>query len=156
MRQAIQRKRQSGVSLLEAMLAILIFSVGILALVALQSVSVKATTESKFRADAGFLASQLIGRMWADYAAFDLGQYEYNVSGAGCGNYSGGGGNAAVAAWVASVLETLPGATANSIQIRLTRNPGQPDHNRVAINICWQPPGADDWRQFGTVTQINM
>ena len=43
------RSRQSGVSLLEALLGILIFSVGILALVALQSISVKATTESKFR-----------------------------------------------------------------------------------------------------------
>jgi type IV pilus assembly protein PilV len=156
MKRAIHRKRQSGVSLLEAMLAILIFSVGILALVALQSVSVKATTESKFRADAGFLASQMIGRMWSDYQGFDLGEYVYNAGGADCGAYAGGGGNAAVAAWVAAVRDTLPGATDTSIQIRVTSNPGQPDHNRVAINICWQPPGADDWRRFATVTQINM
>jgi type IV pilus assembly protein PilV len=156
MGRAIHLKGEAGVSLLEAMLAILIFSVGILALVALQSVSVKATTESKYRADAGFLASQVIGRMWSDYGEFDTGRYNYNTGGNACGSYAGGGGNASVAAWVAAVREALPGATADSIQIRVTNNPGQPDHNRVAINICWRPPGADDWRQFGTVTQINM
>jgi type IV pilus assembly protein PilV len=155
MRPNLPRTRQSGVSLLESLLAILIFSVGILALVALQSISVKATTESKFRADAAFLASQIIGRMWTDYAAFDTGQFAYNAGGANCA-FAGGGGNAEVAAWVAAVQEALPGSNAGSMQILVTRNPGQPDHNRVVVNICWQPPGADDWRRFGTVTQINM
>lgn len=57
---------QRGVVLLEAMIAILIFSMGVLAIVGLQAAMIKNTADSKFRADAGFIAQQRIGRMWSD------------------------------------------------------------------------------------------
>jgi type IV pilus assembly protein PilV len=59
---------QRGVVLVEAMVAILIFSIGILAIVGLQATMLKDTTDSKFRADASFLAQQRVGLMWADPA----------------------------------------------------------------------------------------
>ena len=59
---------QRGVLLVEAMIAILIFSVGILAIVGLQAAMVKNTTDSKFRADASFIAQKTIGEMWSDQA----------------------------------------------------------------------------------------
>ncbi|HSH96922.1 MAG: type IV pilus modification protein PilV [Methylophilaceae bacterium] len=58
------RKQQSGVMLLEALIGILIFSVGILAVVGLQAASISATTDAKNRSDASLLANQLIGQMW--------------------------------------------------------------------------------------------
>lgn len=148
------RSRQGGMSLLEAMLAILIFSIGILALVALQSTSVKATTESKLRGDAGFLASQIIAQMWTDSS--NLQQYQHNPGGADCAFAGAPSGHAPMTAWVAAVQQALPGATANSIQVVVTNNPGATDHNRVALTICWTPPGADAPRRFATVTQINL
>ena len=51
---------------LEALIAILIFSMGILALVGLQASMVKNTTDSKFRGDASYIAQQRIGAIWAD------------------------------------------------------------------------------------------
>jgi type IV pilus assembly protein PilV len=57
---------QRGVVLLEAMIAILIFSMGVLAIVGLQAAMIKNTADSKFRADAGFIAQQRIGLMWSD------------------------------------------------------------------------------------------
>ena len=51
---------------MEAMIAILIFSMGVLAIVGLQAAMVKNTTDSKFRADAGYIAQQRIGQLWAD------------------------------------------------------------------------------------------
>lgn len=57
---------QQGVVLVEAMIAILIFSMGVLAIVGLQAAMVKNTTDSKFRADAGYIAQQRIGQLWAD------------------------------------------------------------------------------------------
>jgi type IV pilus assembly protein PilV len=57
---------QKGVVLLEAMIAILIFSVGVLAIVGLQAVMIKNTSESKYRADASYIAQQRVGAMWAD------------------------------------------------------------------------------------------
>ena len=147
--------RQSGISLLESLLAILIFSVGILALVALQSISVKATTESKHRADAGFLASQLIARMWTDPVVtqtnpVSLASYAHNAGGGNCAFSGGPSANPNVTAWAASVLEALPGSSAASTQVLVGAN------NLVTVNICWQPPGADSTRQFSTVTQVNM
>lgn len=59
---------QNGAVLLEALIAILIFSMGILALVGLQAAMLQNTTDSKFRADASYIAQQQIGRIWADPA----------------------------------------------------------------------------------------
>ncbi|MDZ4203009.1 MAG: prepilin-type cleavage/methylation domain-containing protein [Gallionella sp.] len=60
------RSTQQGVVLVEAMIAILIFSMGVLAIAGLQAAMVKNTSDSKFRADASYIAQQRIGMMWAD------------------------------------------------------------------------------------------
>lgn len=60
------KKSEQGAVLLEAMIAILLFSMGILALTGLQATMIKNTSDSKFRSDASFLAQQSIGLMWAD------------------------------------------------------------------------------------------
>lgn len=67
------KSSQHGVVLLEAMIAILIFSMGVLAIVGLQAAMIKNTADSKFRADASYIAQQEIGRIW--------------VSGVNCANY---------------------------------------------------------------------
>ena len=60
------KSAQEGVVLLEAMIAILIFSVGVLAIVGLQGAMLRNTSDSKYRADASYIAQQRIGVMWAD------------------------------------------------------------------------------------------
>lgn len=57
---------QQGVVLLEALIAILIFSMGVLALVGLQAAMIKNTSDAKFRAEASYIAQQRLGLMWAD------------------------------------------------------------------------------------------
>lgn len=57
---------QQGVVLLEALIAILLFSIGVLALVGLQASMVKNTASAKSRIDAGYIAQQRIGQMWTD------------------------------------------------------------------------------------------
>lgn len=63
------RSAQRGVVLLEAMIAILLFSMGVLALVGLQAAMIKNTADSKSRADASYIAQQRIGLIWADPSA---------------------------------------------------------------------------------------
>ncbi len=58
--------QQKGAVLLEALIAVLIFSFGILALAGLQAAMLKNTTNSKYRADASFIAQQTLGQMWAN------------------------------------------------------------------------------------------
>lgn len=60
------KSAQQGVVLVEAMIAILIFSMGVLAIVGLQAAMIKNTAESKYRADASYIAQQRIGQLWAD------------------------------------------------------------------------------------------
>jgi type IV pilus assembly protein PilV len=60
------QKNQKGAVLLEALIAIVIFSMGILAVAGLQAAMVKNTSDAKYRSDAAFIAQQALGRMWAD------------------------------------------------------------------------------------------
>ncbi len=57
---------QRGVALLEALISILLFSMGVLALVGLQGAMIKNTSDAQFRAEASYIAQQWIGKMWAD------------------------------------------------------------------------------------------
>lgn len=57
---------QQGVVLLESLIAILIFSLGVLGIVGLQAAMIKNTTDAKFRSEASYIAQQKIGQMWAD------------------------------------------------------------------------------------------
>ncbi|WP_019896857.1 type IV pilus modification PilV family protein [Methylotenera mobilis] len=60
----LKAKAQQGMALLESMIAIVIFSMGILALAGLQSVLVKSTSDAKYRAEATFIAQQRLGLVW--------------------------------------------------------------------------------------------
>lgn len=62
------QRHQQGVVLLESLIAILIFSMGILALVGLQAAMIKNTSDARYRAEANYVAQQRLGAMWADPA----------------------------------------------------------------------------------------
>ncbi|OWW18678.1 type IV pilus modification PilV family protein [Noviherbaspirillum denitrificans] len=64
-------RKQQGMVLVEGLIAILIFSLGILALVGLQAVMLKQTTDARYRLDASYAASRLIGEMWAHRQSLD-------------------------------------------------------------------------------------
>lgn len=61
-------KHQGGALLIEGLIAILIFSLGILAIIGLQAASIRQTTDAKYRVDASMLANQSIGQMWVNKA----------------------------------------------------------------------------------------
>lgn len=58
------RRAQGGVMLLEALLGLLIFSLGVLALVAMQSVSISNVSNAKYRVEAAFAAEEIMNYMW--------------------------------------------------------------------------------------------
>lgn len=71
---ARSNKSERGSVLLEAMIAVLIFSMGILALVGLQAAMVKNTSDAKYRAEASFIAQQKLGDIWV--GGTDLANHE--------------------------------------------------------------------------------
>ncbi|MDR2450445.1 MAG: pilus assembly protein PilV [Candidatus Accumulibacter sp.] len=56
---------QSGVMLLEVLIAILVFSLGILTIIGIQATSIKLTADAQLRTRAALLADRLVGEMWA-------------------------------------------------------------------------------------------
>lgn len=101
------RGQQSGVMLLEALIAILIFSVGILAIVGMQATAIQDMGEAKYRTEASFLANRIVAQMWGSMGTVpaqvqtNLGKYIY--SGAGTPP-------PAISDWVDTVQDRLPGA----------------------------------------------
>lgn len=120
------RGKQQGSMLLEALLAILIFSIGILALVALQAASIKSTTDAKFRGDAAFLANKVIAQMWV--ADTGTGANLATVFNAGGAGYN---------AWLAEVQAGLPSAT-GAIVVAPGVTPGS---NVATVTLGWKAPG---------------
>jgi type IV pilus assembly protein PilV len=78
--QVTSRQRQTGAYLLEALIGILIFSLGVLGIVGLQAASLRATSDSALRAEAVFAANQLVGQMWTDDQA-NLSVYSNAIAG---------------------------------------------------------------------------
>ena len=155
MKPPVQLFTQRGSVLLEAFIAILLFSGGILGLMGLQAVSLKNAADAKYRAEAAYLANQIIGQMWAENPA-NLPSYAHNATTTGPCNFGGGAsGNANVVAWIGnastpgSVAGTLPGADATRQQISIGAN------NFVTVTICWQRAGENAPRNFVGIAQIN-
>jgi type IV pilus assembly protein PilV len=58
------KKTQAGILLIEVMIAVLIFSVGLLGLIGLQAVSTKNSTNAEERTRASMLANDIVSTMW--------------------------------------------------------------------------------------------
>lgn len=57
--------QQQGSALLEALVAIVIFSAGIICMLMLQAAATRQVTDSKYRLEASFIANQVLGDLWA-------------------------------------------------------------------------------------------
>jgi type IV pilus assembly protein PilV len=141
--------------LLEAFIAVLLFSMGMLALVGVQASALKNTADAKHRAEAAYLASQIIAQMWVESPA-NLATYAHNPSTGGACTFSGSASsNPNVLAWLGNlsapgtVAGNLPGAGAARQQIAIGAN------NVVTVTVCWQNPGETVPRNHVGIAQIN-
>lgn len=113
---------QSGIALIEALISVLLLSLGILGLVGLQANMAANLTDAKYRAEAAFLADQLLGQMWLDQANL----VNYAVSGGACSN-----AYARCADWLSGVGRQLPNGGAEVVL----------NGTAVTITVTWQTPG---------------
>ena len=148
-------KAQKGSALLEALFAMLIFSIGILALVGLQAVSIKNSIDAKHRSEASYMANRIIAQMWVDRS--NLNAYAHNETGTTCSFTGSSSANANVAGWVTQVAGVLPGTASNKTQIQVTAPSA--DTRQVKVTVCWQSPreiAAGTFHNFATTAQINQ
>jgi type IV pilus assembly protein PilV len=124
-------QNQSGVMLLEALIAILIFAIGILGIVGLQGTAVKQVTDARFRSDAALLANQLIGQMWLTDRLSTTLNDQFTAAGAS---------NAKYTAWKTMVTSTLPVPTSQSPTVVVNHTAGASGEGTVTITIFWLAP----------------
>jgi type IV pilus assembly protein PilV len=123
-------KAQQGVMLLEALVAILIFTIGVLAVMGMQVASINEVTQAKYRTDASYLANQIIGRMWTDQP--NLASYA-------------SAGSAGRLTWDQTVANTLPAGAAVIVV----------NGRQVTVTINWRLPSDIVTRRYVAVANIN-
>lgn len=141
---------QRGSMLLEALIAILIFSLGILAIVGLQAGAVKLSSDAKYRSDANLLANQIIGQMWVSDRTATALQTSFQGS--------AGSGGPAYNTWAASVANALPGVSGiAAIEPVISVAPNtktNPPSSTVTVTIQWQVPGDQTLHKAITIADI--
>lgn len=134
--------------MIEVLIALLVFSFGVLAMVGIQATAVRMATDARDRATAVFMADQLLARMLiADPAT--AATFAHQSTGATACNPSGAASaNAVVTAWLGEVASRLPNAGAGLQQVIVN-----PANSLVTIRLCWQN-GTDTPRHLEVVNQV--
>ena len=127
------KERQQGVMLLEALVGLLIFSIGILGLVGMQAVATKNVANAQFRSEAGFLASEMMGQISVD----QNNAASYATTGALCP----GSPSSALQHWACRVAR-LPGAVTYPPIITVVPDPAGTTAKTVSVVVRWKVPDA--------------
>jgi type IV pilus assembly protein PilV len=133
---------QGGSYLLEALIAILIFSFGILGLIGLLGSSIRITNDARYRTEASNLASAMIADMWTMTPSQLDGAF--------------GDSGTKLPSWETKAAELLPQATGgNAPKVELTPGPGLSPQSRTAVvTVYWQLPGEATRHQHVMTAQI--
>lgn len=111
-------KTESGVSLVEVLVAMTIFSFGILGLLGMHARAIASYSDVKYRADAALLADSLINDIWVNRT--NIASYAY----------AGSGTVPVLASWLSEVSSTLPRGNGTVTVAGST----------VTVTVTWQPP----------------
>ena len=117
-------RSQAGAVLLEVLVSILIFSVGILAVIGLQANGVAGVADAKYRIDAAAAAEAMMGRIWGDQA--NLASYT-----AGSPYALAALPNGSMTVVSSPMVDPLTGVALSGIEAG----------NRVSVTVTWDPPG---------------
>jgi type IV pilus assembly protein PilV len=145
------RAAQGGIVMIEVLIAVLVFSFGILGVIHLQGTAIKLNADAKLRSDASYLVGQMISQMWIDRS--NLADYVHMSSGSSCTFTGSAGSSSNVTDWVGTaskpgtVLGSLPNATS---QIKV-----ETGTNLVTVTVCWRTPQETDTHNFTSTALIS-
>ena len=173
----MKKQAQSGVFLIEALIAILIFSLGILGMVAMGGSAIAAQSDAQYRSEAANFASEMAANIMLNVdrstpalfnSSFDSFAHRPVSGGAFC-NFAGAASTNPLvtdgtSGWVERVSGAvpgvlgLPGATTTSESISINRSLAGNGFYQVTISVCWKPPSTSamlaPWHQHQLVTYI--
>jgi type IV pilus assembly protein PilV len=133
MMSSLAQVRQTGMTLIEVLVTLVLVSVGLLGVAGLQLASLKTNQEAYARSQASVLAADILDRMRANGVNFR----KYIVAANGTGEAATTAGNDLLA-WQAAIDRTLggdPASTGGQIDV------GAAPSNVVTITIRWSERG---------------
>ena len=134
------RRQQAGSFLLEALIGILIFAVGVLGIVGLQAHSLRVTNESQYRAEAAYLANVVMSEMWTDDYRFLKTNYDSTIgTGPGYTKFKNDVKTKLGAVWVEDPKLEFDDAKAPSLQ-----------SSYVTIKVKFMMPGETIGHEYNT------
>jgi type IV pilus assembly protein PilV len=139
-----RRRGAAGFALVEVLVAVLLFTIGILGLVGLQATMTQTQTESKVRADAANLVDELATVMWGE-----LGNQNTLTNLAGFST-SGCAGNAACNAWLTKLAKALPGGALSHLELNAAADTLHLDHGKVEVTVEWSLPNGGTHKYVST------
>jgi type IV pilus assembly protein PilV len=113
--------RRGGFALIEALVAAALFAIGILALLGMQSMAIKRTTDARDRSAATMLSSQVLGELWTLGRGADLSVYTGTFDAATPG----------LRGWGTQAARSLP---QGSLAVDLRGD-------QVTVTVRWTQPG---------------
>jgi type IV pilus assembly protein PilV len=128
MRPSLKQQRHRGISLIEVLVVIVLFSFGLLGLVALQARAVQTSIGAQDSNRAALLANELVTQMW--------GQNTVNLPAA------------AVTAWNTRIANANSGGLPNGAGTVVIAG------NVATVTVTWRPPHEDASREYRYVTEV--
>ena len=135
---ALGGRKQAGVMLLEVLIAILIFSIGILAVVGMQAAAINNVNDSKYRSEAAFLTNRLLSQMWTDAGNLTVANYGYPLGGSPGAKLGTPCAAPTAGTWLTSVCNLLPNASTVPPIVTLTNTTAT--GAQVTITVRWLMP----------------
>ena len=138
------RRFQSGSAMVEGLTAVTVFSLGILGVIGLQASVLENNAQAQFRAEASYLAEEVIGLATADAA--NAACYAVNPASPDCTHAFA---SEAAQEWAARVQASLPGADEILPQVSYA-----PD-GTFTVTIQWKRQSDETWNNYVSTTNIS-
>ncbi|GGP25769.1 type IV pilus modification PilV family protein [Silvimonas amylolytica] len=138
-------RQQGGFALLEGLITVLIFSIGIIGLVSMQGAIMKANQQSGMRAQASYFAEEIIGLATVD--PNNAGCY-VTGSASSCSNTTA---QSDASDWNTRATAQLPNAsmTGRNPSVTYDSSTGQ-----FVVTLNWKRTDEQDWHQYVSTTVI--
>ena len=167
-------RRQGGFFLIEAMVAILIFALGILGLVAMGGTAVSSQSDAQYRTEAAGLADSIASEIALNITRTDEGTKAATLAAFAHQPSPAPTGTSTCVFDTTGAITATP-ATQGVVNLlnraaNLTTAPGMPGagneqqqifidtasgFNRVVITLCWRTASDSAWRRHTLVTYVN-
>lgn len=161
-----RRASQQGMFLIEALVSIMLFAIGILGIVGLSAYAISAQSDAQYRTEAATLANRIAQEAWLNvdrYTGADpgtraaslratLATFRHQTTGEDCAFSGEASPNAVVSQW-REAAQRLPGATETMQQIRVDTDAA--GYNKLTVAVCWQVPADPVPRRHVLATFVN-